>query len=473
MKNKFIVSLIIFVLVVAGVLVVAKKMKTHSPSSQTVATSQTKKLNLILISIDGLQAKHLDEYGYPLHTTPNLDAFLNQSSLFTNAVSAAPWTVPSHMAVFTSMYPSEHKVINKFSDFDLKTQKGVVSNLKKLSPNAMTLAEILKAQGYTTGGFTGDSGVGKQFGFDQGFDTYYDGQVFGGFDQSVPRALDWLKQNKDKPFFLFLHGYDVHGQHAPVSGFDYRYVTKPYTGKYTGSIVEQGKLREEGLANGSINLSPEDVAFWRAIYDEKINRTDLEFKDFMDQVTQMGVLENTVVVVMSDHGTEFYEHKRFDHGFTLYDEVLDVLFAIHQPGQTQGQKINQLVSTFDILPTALDLLGIKNPVPQQTKGTDLVPSFSGTDVSHNVFSETDYRLYTFKRSITTPDGWVFILTLDSGAKELYNLTSDPTEQVNIVNKNPQKAYQLEQVLRKHIDETGGQRSSSMLGCSPVYSDQCK
>ncbi len=465
MKNKL--FLIIAVLSVVAVTSLYSKLS----GQETPKTVQ--KPNLILISIDGLQAKHLNRYGYPLDTTPNLDAFLDQSSLFTNAISPSSWTVPTHMSIFTSMYPSEHKVVNKFSDYDMKTKKGVVANLKQLSPKAVMLAEILKSEGYVTGGFTGDAGVGAQFGFNQGFDTYYDAETFGGFDGSVPRALDWLKENKDKTFFLFLHGYDVHGQHVPKEGLDKRYVDKSYKGAFTGSKAEQGKLREEGLANGSIKLTDEDAAFWRAIYDEKINRTDLEFKDFMDQVADMKLLDNTVVIVMSDHGTEFYEHKRFDHGHTLYSELVNVLFAIHMPGQKEGQKITQLVSTFDILPTALSLLGVKNPVPDQVKGADLTPALSGKDVAHSVFSETDYRLFTFKRSLQTPDGWKLILTLENGEKELFNIAQDPNELQNLITENPQKGYELEQTLRAHIEAIAGQRTSDQLGCSPVYGDQCK
>jgi choline-sulfatase len=460
--KKFFIGVVVAVVLAAGVFTVYKD-KILPP----------KEYNLIIVAFDGLQAKHLHSYGYPLDTTPNLDEFLKQSYLFTNAVSPSSWTVPTFMSVFTSMYPSEHKVLNKFSDYDLKTQKGTISNLKELSPDAVTLAQILKDNGYVTGGFTGDAGVGAQFGYNQGFDTYFDGPTFGGFDISTPKALEWLQQNKDQKFFLFLHGYDVHGQHAPDGGFDYRYVTQPYTGKYSGSPVEQAALREEALAKGDLTMSAEDVAFWRAIYDEKINRTDAEFKNFLDQVEQMGLLDNTVIVLMSDHGTEFYEHKRFDHGATLYSELVDVLFAVHMPGQSTGQRIDQLVSTLDIVPTALDLLGVQNPVTEQTRGVDLKPAFSGGSVAHDVYSETDCRLYTFKRSLVTADGWKLILTLENGNKELYNLTQDPNEQTNLLAENPQKAYALEEQLRQHISDTSGDRTSSQIGCSPVYAGQCQ
>lgn len=459
-SRKFIVF-IILAFFVLGIIFIPNIFNRH------------KKYNLILISFDGLQAKHLHNYGYPVNTTPNLDSFINKSTLFSNTISPSSWTVPTHMSIFTSMYPSEHKVVNKFSDYNMKTKNGIIANLKLLSPKAVTLAEILKQNGYVTGGFTGDAGVGAQFGFNQGFDTYYDTETFGGFDGSVPRAIEWLIQNKNKPFFLFLHGYDVHGQHEPSGGFDYRYVKQPYNGIYTGSKVEQGKLREESLANGDLSLSDEDIAFWRAIYDEKINRIDLEFKNFIDQVNEMNLSDNTIIIVMSDHGTEFFEHKRIDHGATLYSELVNVLFAIHQPGQKEGKKTTQLVSTLDILPTVLDLLGINNPVPKQIKGTDLVPVLSGKNVAHNVFSETDYRLYTFKRSLQTPDGWKLILTLENGEKQLYNLNEDPNELTNLISTIPQKGYELEQVLRYHIDKTSGQRTNDELGCSPVYGDQCK
>jgi len=445
-------------------------------NSSIKSNINNKKNNLILISFDGLQAKHLNEYGYSKQTTPNLDNLLNQSTVFTKTVSPSSWTVPTHMSIFTSMYPSEHKVVNKYTDFNIETQKGIISNLKELSPNVKTFTEILKNNGYLTGGFTGDAGVGPQFGFNQGFDTYYETTgTFGGFEDSMPKAIEWLNQNKDKPFFLFLHGYDVHGQHTPNNGFDYRYVSNPYTGKYTGSKEEQSKLREKSLADGGhLDISDEDVSFWRAIYDEKINRMDIEFKNFMDQIKQMGLMDNSIIILMSDHGTEFYEHQSIDHGATLYSELINVLFAIHQPGQTQGKKIDQLVSTMDIFPTILDLLQIKNPVTEQTKGIDLTPVLTNdVDVAHDVFSETDYRLFTFKRSLTTKDGWKLIITLENGNKELYNLNDDPDEQKNLIQTNPQKAYELEQILEKHIDDISGERSSSQIGCSPVYGNQCK
>ena len=429
--------------------------------------------NVIIIAFDGLQAKHLHSQGYPLNTTPNLDKFISESYLFKRAVSPASWTVPAFMSIFTSRYPSEHKVTNKLVEVKSEdTIKTETANLKKLNPLVVTLAEILKMYGYATAGFTGDAGVSAVFGYNAGFDEYYDKETFGGFDLSAPKALDWLYANKDKRFFLFLHGYDVHGQHEPVGGFDYRYVKKPYNGSYTGSSAEQATLREEGLTKGSISLPSEDVEFWRAIYDEKISRADDEFGKFMKEVENMGLMKNTIFVVLSDHGTEFYEHSRFDHGHTLYGELLNVIFAIRLPGQESGKYISSLVSTLDVTPTILAAVGLKDAILPSMRGIDISPAFYGQDVSHEVFSETDYRLYTHKRSIETPDGWKYILTMENLDRELYDLGIDQNETQNLATTQSEITSQLEAKIYSHLNQMNSS-GPWLLGCLQVYSDQCK
>ncbi len=446
--------------IVGGVLVLIAGLLLFmdSPRSQ----------NVVVFAFDGLQAKHLKAYGYPLDTTPTLDAFLARSTLYTNAVSAAPWTAPSFMSIFTSRYPSEHKLTNKLVEVVTATTTYVrTATMQALAPGIPTLAEILKSEGYATAAFTGDAGVKGEYGYSAGFDEYYDATPFGGFDGSIPRAYEWLKKNKDKKFFLFVHGYNVHGQHAPRDGFDYRFVEKPYTGTFTGSPREQGKLREQGLASGPLALSEQDKAFWRAVYDEKIARADEEFGQFLKDLDELGLKENTVVVVVSDHGTEFFEHGRVDHGHTLYGELLNVLFAIHIPGQS-GKKVSDLVSTIDLAPTVLSLLRIHDPAVQNMRGVNVLAQ----NPAHDVYSETDYRMYTHKRSITTTDGWKFILTRETNAKELYDLNTDPTEQKNLLASESVKAYELEQKLLKHLKEVGD-TGPWRLGCLPVYADQCK
>jgi arylsulfatase A-like enzyme len=376
------------------------------------------------------------------------------------------------MSIFTSLYPSEHKLTNKVVERETAAGTTLVpSNLKELNPNATTLAEVLKRNGFKTAGFTGDSGVSASFGYKDGFDTYYDNETFGGFDVSVPPALAWLREHKKGRFFMFVHGYDVHGQHAPKNGFDNRYVAKEYAGNYTGSPREQAALREQGLKEGAIDATENDKEFWRAIYDEKINDADAEFGAFIRALKEEGVYDRTVIAVISDHGTELFEHGRVDHGHTLYAELLNTLFAIRVP-KTKGMRIPDLVSTVDIEPTLLSILGVRDAPSGSMRGMDLTPSFSKNSVAHDAYSETDYRLYTHKRSLTTPDGWKFILTRESSRKELYNLSSDPGESHDLLKKEPKKAYELEQKLLAHL-EAVGDNGPWRLGCLPVYATQCQ
>ena len=296
-------------------------------------------------------------------------------------------------------------------------------------------------------------------------------------DQSIPKALEWLKKNRNKKFFLFLHGYDVHGQSTPPEGFDYRFVDKNYDRRYSGSELEQEILREEGLEKGKLTLRDQDVQFWRAIYDEKIQRTDAKFKRFLDEYAKLGLADKTIFVLTSDHGTEFYEHRRFDHGFTLYQELVHVPLIIHLPDGDSETKIDERVSSIDVMPTILDLLDIKlsDKTEKQLRGESLVPIMKGKKASRDVIAETNYREYTYKRSITTPDGWKLIYTLELRARELYNLNDDPGELNNLVEKNPEKARELEIRLFEHFVAIGHDLKARQwpIGLNPVYPSQAK
>lgn len=436
-----------------------------------------KDYNVVLVSFDALQAAHVGSLGYSRNVTPTIDSMAKQGFSFSNTISTASWTVPASMTWFTSVYPSEHRLTNKFAVFN-PPNNNVLSNLKKLSPNLMTLAEVLKQNGYATGGFTGNAGVNGFFGYDQGFDTYfYEKGKFGSMGVSIPKALEWLKDNGKKKFFMFLHGYDIHGQGIPDGGFDYRFVDKGYDRRYTGSKEEQEALREEGLEKGAVALRDEDVKFWRAIYDEKIQRTDEKFKRFLGELGKMGLMDKTIFVLTSDHGTEFHEHKRFDHGFSLYDELIHVPLIIKLPGQKAGKVIKDQVSSIDVMPTILDLLDVTMPekAGKQLRGKSLVAGFKGKPVAKDVFFETDYRLYTFKRGIQTVDGWKLIYTMENKGRELYNLKKDPGETKNLIDQEPKRAYELEQRLFAHFKSIGHDLNTRSweTGLNPVYDSQAK
>jgi choline-sulfatase len=464
MRTRRLLPLLAVVAVAGGVAFLSCRRGNDPPP--TARPLSYRDHNLVFVSFDALQARHVGALGNPRNVTPTLDAMARDGVLFRQARSVAPWTVPSSMTWFTGAFPSEHRMTNKFAVYNAKEKK--TANLKELAPHLTTLAELLRARGYATGGFTGNAGVSGGFGYDQGFDVYFYPQgTFGGFDRSIPEALNWLRANKSRKFFLFLHGYDAHGQNTPSDGFDYRFVEKGYDKRYSGSEQEQETLREEGLERGKLNLRDADIQFWRAVYDEKIARADERFRQFLTEFDALGVTDKTLFVLTSDHGTEFCEHDRFDHGFTLYDELLRVPLIVRLPGQTRGRVISDRVGSIDVMPTILDLLGI--PAPEQVQGESLLPAMTGG----HVFAETDYREYTFKRAIVAPEGWKLIYTLETKTRELYDLTADPGEQRDRAAVEKDRADELERRLFKHFADLGhdlGKRRWE-VGLNPVYASQ--
>jgi len=432
--------------------------------------------NLVFVSFDALQAAHVGCLGYHRNVTPVLDALAQRSCVFTRAQSVASWTVPASMTWFTGVYPTEHRMINKFAAYTDRERRQ--ARLREVAPRITTLAEMFKQNGYATVGFTGNAGVSAAFGYDQGFDLYdHENGVFGDFHHSIPRAVAWLRQHSDRKFFMFLHGYDCHAQNSPHAGFDYRFVDPRYDGKYTGAPQEQEVLREEGLEHGRLAMRPEDVEFWRAIYDERIQRADARFGEFLAEIDRLGLREKTIFVLTSDHGTEYYEHGRFDHGFTLYQEQLHVPLFIVLPDQTASRIVDDLVSSIDLLPTVVDLLDLQlgDAARAQLRGTSLVAALRGEPVQRDLLSETDYREYTYKRAIVAPDGWKLIYTLESKTRELYDLNSDPSETENLAGREPARADLLQARLFEAYRKMGHDLTQGRWepGLNPVYDSQAK
>lgn len=426
--------------------------------------------NLVFVSFDALQASRVGP-----KLTPALHHFSEGAFRFTEARSVASWTVPASMSWFTGVYPSEHRMTNKFAVYTASEKR--VARLNEVTPGLATLADVLRLNGYATAGFTGNAGVGPVFGFDQGFDTYTaPRETFAGFEESAPRALAWLKANRHRKFFLFLHGYDVHGQHAPGGGLDLRFAPKGYDRRFTGSPHEQELLREEGLERGRVNLRPEDVALWRGVYDEKVQRADAKFGAFLAEFEKLGISDRTLFVIVSDHGTELHEHGRFDHGFTLYDELLRVPLVFKLP-RANGRAVADRVSTIDLFPTLLDLLEVNPPdvVAERLRGASLVPVLKGARAQRPVFAETDYRAYTYKRCVVSPDGFKLIYTLESRSRELYDLKADTGETRDLSKANPARADALERELFAHSARLGHDLTARKweVGLNPVYTSQGK
>ncbi|MFH1467493.1 MAG: sulfatase [Pseudomonadota bacterium] len=410
-------------------------------------------LNVLLISMDALRWDRTGLSGNRQGLTPNLDAFAEEAVVFHDAVAPASWTLPSHMAVFTGRWPSVHGVTNKLR---LLSQDQLVPT--SLSPGIETFPDYLIRAGRTAAAFTGGAGVQAAYGFGRGFDTYQDDRPFAGLDYGIEPALAWLQQHRGQPFFLFLHGYDSHGQYE-LAESKRQALRAGFSVDLDGSIVEQARLREQGLdaiqqpgdaASLRGVLDEEDARFLAAVYDQKVKDADERLGTFLDRFRAMGLLDETVVVILSDHGDELMEHGALDHGYTLYEEQLHVFLMMRLPGFARRQDIEAPVRLVDVFPTVFDALGLEGP--KGVDGQSLLPLMRGQPEELPIFSETDYRLFVHHR-MTRRGDYKLILDLADGEKELFDLEADPGEKTDISSQNPRETYELEQKLRGWMDQT--------------------
>lgn len=389
--------------------------------------------NILLIAIDPLRADALQSMGGIRNIAPAVDGLAKEGFAFTNTIAASSWTLPSAMSLMTGVYPSHHGVINK-ELFGLSDNEGLIPAVRKeTAPLVTPLVETLRDHGYVTGGFAGGAALAPSYGFSDGFNVYESPGDFEDIATSSANALDFVKENKDKKFFVFLHGFDVHGQYMPKDGFDRRFVSAAYNGALTGNTTEQKELREQGVRQDSLFITPEDAMFLRAIYDEKVSGMDKRISDFLSAFNELDIKRKTIIVFTSHHGDEFYEHGRIDHGMTLYDEVIRVPLIITIPGVTHGKKINQQVRNIDILPTVFDMVGVPLPTAESGSidGVSLVPLMTGTNMKLDAISETAYRYATFQTAVRSWDGWKVIYDREQQIKKVYHYAKDNGEVNNL------------------------------------------
>lgn len=441
--------------------------------------------NIILISLDTLGAGHVGAYGYDKPTTPSIDQFATEGVLFENHFTASRITLPSHMTMFTSVYPSVHRVIDSFASV--------------LDDNFLTLAEILSKDGYQTGAFVdGDRAlnIGAAHGFDQGFDFYehypqrfykqeklyltkrwtnfienflhrhgtpdmHSDQIFGG-------ALSWLKGRKaNAPFFLFLHTYDIHGDFGTklpyVAPIEYSDIIKSdYHGDFTGCgasgtcatsyLVEINKKIRRGRQPDEF-LSQEDAAYIATLYDRGIRYTDDEVGKFIAHLRQLGVLDNTIVMVTSDHGEELFQHHQLKH-VQYYDEVLKVPLIIRYPEKlSPGTKISALSRSVDLAPTLLDLAGLPHRF-DQFQGVSLVAKsdsqrvlYAGQDHPSMDAETKVVRTLRYKYIKNGSDRLRYSFNVDR-PEELYDIVADPQEKNNIIAAREDVHMEMTQLMDK-------------------------
>ncbi len=357
--------------------------------------------NLLLITIDTLRADRLSCYDNSHVRTPNIDSLAQKGVLFRRAFANTPTTLPSHASILTGITPIQHGVHDNYN-FTVHEE-------------FLTLAEHLKNYGYSTGAIIGAHPLDSRFGLDQGFETYDDdyeklsSQKFAygerRADEVTQKAIEWLKTQKS-PWFLWMHFYDPHDPYVPPEPYRTEYKDRPYEG---------------------------EVAL-----------VDAEIGNLLEYMKISHLLEETLIVLTSDHGESLEEHGEKTHGYFAYNSTLWVPLIITRP-DGKSKRVDQYVGHIDILPTACDILNI--PEPPSLQGISLLSAFDGHKLPERAhYFESLYPHYS--RGWAPLQGFMFNgeKYIESPIPELYNLELDFQEAKNLAIANNLGPY------RKKLDE---------------------
>ena len=269
---------------------------------------------IVFISIDTLRRDHTSLYGYHRLTTPRLDTWARGGRVFDDAVSVSSWTLPAHFSMMTGVDPAGH---------------GATHSRLAYNRHVPTLAALLRARGFTTHAITSASYVSPRYGFDDGFDGMDYDHNRRGFTVAQ-RAIAFLDQAAERPFFLFLHFYDPHWPYDPPPP-----LLRLYAGGYAGPLL--GKSRPlEGLSRE--NTTAADLAYIHALYDGEIRYVDEQIGRVFQHLAIRGLEGSTLALVTSDHGEEFLDHGGWAHGRSLYEELIRIPLVLRGPGVPAGKR---------------------------------------------------------------------------------------------------------------------------------------
>ncbi len=375
-------------------------------------------LNVVVIALDTVRADQTSIFGDPppqLDTTPNLRALAGRSVHFQRAITQAPWTIPAFASVLTGLYPHEH---------------GALELDARLSRRHITLAEVLREAGYETYGVISHMFLQEFRGFRQGYDRYDEGPTHA---QDVHRAISakpvtdsalaFLREEHERPFLLFAHYFDPHYEYRDHEAWK---LAEEYDGWFRDQLDFENLLR-----NGRL-LRKEDLAWLLDLYREELLYTDRHIGRLLDHLEDSGLMANTLVIVVADHGEEFREHGGFGHTTSLHQEVLHVPLIVADPERIGGATVDVPVETRQVFDTVLARIGLA----RDGGGESLLRLVDGAarDGPHRAFSsvwlgDTDARHgKRFQKASMVEDGWKVIYDMTRKETALFDLANDPREE---------------------------------------------
>lgn len=444
-------------------------------NDKAISDAKFKNFNILIISLDAVRFDHLGCYGYKKKTSPNIDQIAANGVIFENAFAQSSHTIESVPSLFTSTYPTTHNV------------RHMMNTIPK---NLLSLPYIFKLNGYKTSVFSTMTYVSSTYGYKRGVNEFYEPQkniirrtilahslsksllkifrsrwinnIFKFSYNLFPskyslistdakyvtqKVISWISENRNKPFFLYVHYEGGHYPYDPPEPYDRLFDTY-YPNEPVINCPEPS-----GLFLPFIKGTPmpkRELENMIAQYDGKIFYHDSNLKFLFNHLKKLNLINKTIVVITADHGEEFYEHKGWAHGHSLFDELIHVPLIFYCPGYIpKGKRIPAFVEQVDVFPTICNLAGVNNKLelPYEIEGVDL----------SNLFSSRQYRNereYIFSE-FTSADGKNSASCLRTKIfkaielkyenrieRILLNLISDPLEKNNIYDKESQICNEL-------------------------------
>ncbi|MFQ5706804.1 MAG: sulfatase [bacterium] len=425
--------------------------------------------NIVLIVLDTLRPDHLSCYGYAKPTSPNLDQVAKEGVLFQNAFCTAPWTLPSHGSIFTGAYVSRH---------------GLDQGSEVLADDLVTMAELLARQGYATAAFSSNIWVSKMTGLSRGF-SYFKRANVPPFDevaepnplQKMVKEIYWryffkrydygareingmVKHyfsrvwNKERPFFMFINYLETHLKYEPPGKFRDLFLEDKAQKRLARHVNQDARKVNGGL----LHMSEAEFEVLRALYDAEIRYVDYRLGEVLSLLKELNRLDDTLLILTSDHGENIGDHGLMDHQFSVHDTLVQVPLIIRFPKAFEPSSVaGQFVQTVDFLPTVADILNLSpNSLPQDQIQGQSILSLQRNGNQRAVFAEyLNPRVQVLERAFPDRDWSAFnrklrsirtdrhkLIAASDGAHELYDVENDPAEAENRIKEHPELAQQL-------------------------------
>lgn len=396
---------------------------------------------ILLVTIDTLRADALSCYRAQTPGTPAIDALAGDSVVFHQARSAAPWTLPSLASAMTGVSPQVH----------LATQLW-----DRVPDRLTTIAEVLRRAGYRTAALVSSPLLRRAAHLDQGFQEY---TAFPGEtgtkpadpDQLAGTASGWIRKQSQEKYFLWLHFYDPHTPYEPPAA--YLQGMEPPPGMRRDLTVDEHlaiRLRKH-------DPSPAEREWIRQLYRAEVRWVDAAVGSLIADLKRSGQYEDTLIVLLSDHGDELWDHGLVGHGHTLYEELLRVPFLVKLPGPSRRGDVETPVSIASLAATILDLAGKPFPAGYPA-ARSLTPLLRGETVVPEPLLSTGLQRVEEKTALLF-GGFKLIRGETRGRLELYDLARDPTETADLAASNPEKTAEGAKLLDGFQAESDRDRKS--------------